>query len=221
MENIITQKNEGIVLVDKPVGISSYDVIRKLKKNYPKGTKIGHTGTLDPFASGLIILLIGRSNTKKMDEFHKLPKTYLVTAKFGEETDTLDNTGKVVNKNDLVLSQEAITNEIEKSFLGKIKQIPPKFSAVHVNGKRAYQLSREGIDFEIQPKEVIIHSFELIKYGWPYVDFEIVCSSGTYIRSLISDLARNLNTFAYCDALRRTCIGDYNVLNSEKIENER
>lgn len=217
MSDIITQKNEGIVLVDKPVGISSYDVIRRIKKNYPRGTKIGHTGTLDPFASGLIILLIGRENTKKLDEFHKLTKTYVVSAKFGEETDTLDNTGKVVNRNDLRLSKENIIGEIEKSFLGKINQIPPKFSAVHINGKRAYQLSRQGFEFEIRPKEITVYSFKLIKYSWPYVDFEVVCSSGTYVRSLISDLAKNLNTFAFCDSLRRTKIGEFDVLKSVKL----
>lgn len=200
----------GIVLVDKPKGITTYDVIRKLKGRYPKGTKIGHTGTLDPFATGLVIILIGKEN-KKQAEYHNLKKEYLVTAHFNIETDTGDLTGKVLEKDSTVLSEEEIKREIEKSFIGKILQSPPTFSAKHINGVRAYELARKGVEVNLKPSEIEVYSFEVLKYDWPNVRFKISCGSGTYIRSLISDLAKSLGTFAYCEELRRVSMGDYNV----------
>lgn len=216
MSTIISQTTEEVLLIDKPVGITSYDVIRRIKHEYPKKTKIGHTGTLDPFASGLLIILIGRNATKRQDEFHKMKKTYVVLTKFNEETDTLDSTGKVLNSDTKVLTQDEIENEISNSFVGEILQTPPQYSAVHVNGQRAYDLAREGIEFNIEPKKIQVYSFKIIKFEYPLVEFEIECGSGTYIRSLISDIAHNLKTFAYCKELRRTRIGDFDVQNARK-----
>jgi tRNA pseudouridine55 synthase len=203
----------GILLVDKKKGITSYDVIREIKNRYPKGTKIGHTGILDPFATGLLILMIGRQATKLMNEFHKLKKRYVVEAKFGFQTDTQDITGRVVSKTDdgIVPTKEDIESTIRKNFLGEIKQIPPRYSAKKVKGKKAYELAREGKEFTLQPKEIEVYEFKLLDYDYPTVKFEVFCSTGTYIRTLVHDLARVLGTYATATELRRTNIGNYSV----------
>jgi len=203
----------GILLIDKKKGITSYDVIRNIKKDYPKGTKIGHTGTLDPFATGLLIIMIGRQATKLMNRFHILKKSYIVEAQFGFETDTQDITGKVVSKTDdgIVPTKEDIEKTINKKFLGKIKQIPPKYSAKKIKGKKAYELTREGKEFKLKPKEIEIFEFKILDYNYPNIKFEILSSTGTYIRTLVHDLARALGTYATSTELRRTEIGPFSV----------
>ena len=203
----------GILLVDKKKGITSYDVIREIKRKYPKGTKIGHTGTLDPFATGLLILMIGREATKLMNEFHKLKKRYVVEATFGFETDTQDITGRVISKSNdgIIPTKEDIQSTIRKNFLGEIKQLPPRYSAKKIKGRKAYELAREGKEFKLQPKEIEIYEFKLLEYDYPTVKFEMLCSTGTYIRTLVHDLARELGTYATATELRRTEIGNYSV----------
>ena len=206
---------DGILLVDKEEGITSYDVIRRIKKEYPKGTKIGHTGTLDPFASGLLVILIGRAATKLMDRFHNLKKEYIVEAKFGFETDTQDITGEKIFEN-MKKSRPSlgkIKRIIEKDFLGLISQIPPKYSAKKVKGRKAYELARENIDFKLKPKNIEIYEFEILEYKYPDIRFRVVCSTGTYIRTLVKDLARELNTYATATNLRRVRIGTFTVEN--------
>lgn len=204
---------EGILLIDKPKGITSYDVIRKTKKDYPKGTKIGHTGTLDPFATGLLILLIGRSATKLMDKFHKLKKRYIVDAKFGFETDTQDATGEIVAQVDdeIVPTKGEIEDMIQKYFLGRIKQVPPDYSAKKIDGKRAYNLARSGEEFELEAKNVKIFEFKVMDYQFPNIRLEILCSTGTYIRTLVKDLGRELGTYATAIELRRVQIGRFKI----------
>jgi tRNA pseudouridine55 synthase len=203
----------GILLVDKSKGITSYDVIRNIKKDYPKGTKIGHTGTLDPFATGLLIILIGRPATKLMNQFHKLKKRYIVDAQFGFETDTQDITGKIISKSDdgIVPTHEDIESTIKKSFLGSIEQMPPQYSAKKIKGKKAYELAREGKRVELKPKKIQIYEFKILEYNYPYIKLEILCSTGTYIRTLIKDLARKLGTYATATELRRTEIGSFSI----------
>ncbi|MCK9415077.1 MAG: tRNA pseudouridine(55) synthase TruB [Candidatus Dojkabacteria bacterium] len=204
---------EGILLIDKPKGITSYDVIRKTKKDYPKGTKIGHTGTLDPFATGLLILLIGRSATKLMDKFHKLKKRYVVDAEFGFETDTQDVTGKIVAQADdeIVPKKKDIESMIKESFLGMIKQVPPNYSAKKIDGKRAYNLARSGEKFDLEAKNVEIFEFKVMDYQFPNIKLEILCSTGTYIRTLVKDLGRELGTYATAIELRRVQIGRFRI----------
>jgi tRNA pseudouridine55 synthase len=203
----------GILLVDKEKGITSYDVIREVKRKYPKGTKIGHTGTLDPFATGLLIIMIGRQATKLMNRFHKLKKRYVVDAQFGFETDTQDITGIVVSKSDdgIIPTKEDIRTTIEKNFLGPIKQIPPRYSAKKIKGKKAYELAREGKKFALNPKEIEIYEFKILDYSYPNIKLEVFCSTGTYIRTLVHDLARALGTYATATELRRTQIGKFSV----------
>ena len=204
---------DGILLVDKEEGITSYDAIRRIKKNYPKGTKIGHTGTLDPFASGLLIILIGRPATKLMDKFHNLDKEYIVEARFGFETDTQDITGKKAfeDKEKNIPSLRKIKTVIKKDFLGHISQIPPKYSAKKVKGKKAYELARKNIDFELKPKDIEIYNIEILKYKYPDIELRVICSTGTYIRTLVKDLARKFNTYATATNLRRVRIGTFTV----------
>lgn len=201
----------GILLVDKEQGITSYDVIRRLKPLCPKGQKIGHAGTLDPFATGLLVILLGRA-TKLNESFQKMKKGYITTAEFGYETDTNDPTGEITEKDNrcLNISEEEIT-EVVCKMTGEMLQTPPIYSAKKVGGKRAYDLARAGKEFKLDPKKVRVFKFEVMRYTWPKVDLEIECSSGTYVRKLVVDLARKLGTYATPVSLRRTFIGDYRV----------
>lgn len=213
-------KLDGVFPVDKPAGISSYDVIRDIKHELAdhdmlKGQKIGHAGTLDPFATGLLIILFG-STTKQFDSFQKKKKSYVVQAEFGYETDTYDFLGKIVidervKSKEYRVSKDNLEREIREKFMGKIMQVPPRFSAKKVEGKRAYDLAREEKEFELKPVEVEVYRFDIVDYAWPKVTFEIECGSGTYIRSLVVDLARAVGSLATCVSLRRSRIGEYEL----------
>lgn len=204
---------EGILLIDKKKDITSYDVIRDLKRVLPKGQKIGHAGTLDPFATGLLIILLGKG-TKLMDSIHSLPKEYLCTARLGLDTDTYDLTGEVVYTSDIKPSKEDIQNVLNEKLIGDISQLPPRYSAKKINGRKAYDMARNGEEFELKPKDIHIYSIEILRYEYPYLELKIKCSTGTYIRSIIHDLGIYLNCFATTWELRRTCIGEYDVRNS-------
>lgn len=215
---------DGIILVNKQRDITSYDVIRKLKQVLPKGQKIGHAGTLDPFAEGLLIILLGKA-TKKMNDIHSMQKRYIVTAEFGYCTDSQDCTGKKLQElNDLpIISKERIQSEISQNFLGKISQIPPIFSATKICGKKAYEYARKGESVKLKEKVVTISSFNISNYEWPFVEFDVTCSTGTYVRTLIDDLGKNLGVYATAVKLVRQRIGDFDLrdaLDSAKISQE-
>jgi len=201
---------DGILLVNKEEGITSFDVIRKIKKVLPKDQKIGHAGTLDPFATGLVVILLGKG-TKLMNSFHGMKKNYEFTVEFGYETDTQDPTGKKIHEKS---TDEIDKTEIEESlqaFLGEISQTPPKYSAKKVKGERAYKMAREGKEFELPTKQVTIYELILKTSEWPQVKFFASVSAGTYIRTLAVDIARSLDTFATTTKLKRTDIGNYSV----------
>lgn len=203
---------DGILLINKIEGVTSYDVIRKIKRYIPRNQKIGHAGTLDPFASGLLIILLGRA-TKLMDTFHTLNKEYEVVANFGFCTDTQDIEGDVIQRSDISkeISKEEIKEIIEKKYLGNINQIPPLYSAKKVNGQRAYDLAREGKEVVLKGKDIEILKFEEINRDWPKVTFSIICSTGTYIRTLIDDLGKDLDIFGTAVSLCRKSIGDFKL----------
>ena len=203
---------DGILLIDKEKGITSYDVIRKLKYLLPRKYKIGHAGTLDPFATGLLIILVGKA-TKLMDAIHGLEKEYEVTAEFGYATDTQDCTGEKIHTAPTTspISKEELEIKIKESFLGDISQLPPIYSAKKVNGQKSYDLARQGKEVVLQPRGVKVSMFEIAKYDWPFVTFRIACSTGTYIRTLVNDLGERVGTHATAVALRRTSIGEFNV----------
>ena len=284
-----------IILIDKPANISSFGVVAKvrshLKSIFGHKVKVGHTGTLDPFATGLLIILTGK-NTKKSSEFLKLDKVYEATLKLGYTSSTGDPEGKIeeylkvgseesvggydrdrrsappvtTGRRDSVPEEPSLDNlegkvedysrqiqycsvedplattgangtteprndgregarpkqnDIElaiNSFIGTIKQTPPRFSAIKVNGQRAYKLARKGQDFEIPSRKVKIYSIEILSYHYPELKIKVHCSSGTYIRTLAEDIGQRLGTGAYLTALRRTRIGDFSIENAKPLE---
>ncbi|MCD4811686.1 tRNA pseudouridine(55) synthase TruB [bacterium] len=204
---------DGIILIDKEKGITSYDVIRKLKRDFEKGTKVGHAGTLDPFATGLLIVMVGRQATKLMERFHTLKKRYVVEAELGFKTDTQDITGEVVKESVVkdTPTKEVIEELIAKEFVGKISQTPPHYSAKKIKGRKSYELAREGKEFKLLPKEIEIFECKILEYEYPKLELEVLCSTGTYIRTLVNDIGERLGTYATAVELRRLNIGKFSV----------
>ncbi len=214
---------DQIILIDKPADISSFGVVAKvrgyLKNKFGRKIKVGHTGTLDPFATGLLILLSGKM-TKKSDEFLKKDKIYEATLKLGYTSTTGDPEGEITkstNQSDLYPRLVDIEFALN-SFIGQITQTPPKFSAIKINGQRAYRLARKGQDFEIPSRKIEIYSIELLNYSYPELKIRVHCSSGTYIRTLAEDIGKALNTGAYLTTLRRTKIGEYDIKDATNLD---
>lgn len=205
----------GILVVDKPAGITSAGVTARLKRLL-KPQKIGHTGTLDPFATGVLAICLNEA-TRAADQFLNLNKVYLATIRFGEETDTLDRTGNVVRVSDVRFSEDALRNTIA-SFQGHCVQKAPRFSAVRVGGRRLYELSRKGIEVERPDREVCIHSISLQSFEWPEAVIEVSCSKGTYIRQLVADMGEKLGSGAHVAALNRTSVGSFHMADTVGLE---
>jgi tRNA pseudouridine55 synthase len=204
--------NTGFILVDKPTGPTSHDVVDELRK--ATGIKkIGHAGTLDPFASGLLVIAIGRESTRKISRFVKMDKEYVATLFLGATSDTYDRTGVIIRNAD---ADKGKTDKVAiaaalKKFIGKQKQIPPMHSAKKVGGKKLYELARKGIEIERQPSDIEVYSIDLLEYGWPLLKIRIRCSTGTYIRSLADDFGRLISAGAYLTELERTAIGNFRL----------
>ena len=246
-----------IILIDKPAGISSFGVVAKvrahLRDQLKHKIKVGHTGTLDPFATGLLILLTGKM-TKRSNEFLKLDKIYEATLKLGYTSSTGDPEGEITEysrqaqeypkegseesvggydrdrrsappvttgRRDSVSEEPSLDilkiGEFCQSFVGKIEQTPPRFSAIKINGQRAYKLARQNKDFEIPTRQVEIYSINILDYDYPTLKIKVHCSSGTYIRTLTEDIGKALNTGAYLTALRRIKIADYDVKDAQPL----
>lgn len=218
--------NQDFILVDKPVGWTSFDAVNFVRGKLRIATgnkkiKVGHAGTLDPFATGLLIIAAGRENTKRIDEFKAMPKTYVANIRLGATSDTFDSTGEIVTTHidkgikppKLEKIQETLT-----TFIGLQLQLPPMYSAKKINGQRLYNLARKGITVERQSNEITIFSIKLLEYSYPNLIIEAVCSTGTYIRTLANDIGQKLGVSAYCQDLRRTAIGQYSVADAQKIE---
>jgi len=204
--------------MDKPTGLTSARALSKVKRLLPKGTRIGHTGTLDPLASGLLVLVVGRA-TRLARYVTPMDKSYTTTARFGFVTDTLDAEGEAVPVEGPVPDEDAIRARLPE-FTGRILQVPPMASAIKVGGRRLYELHRRGVEVEREPRPVDIHAFDLLSTDPEEgtATFEISCSGGTYVRSLISDLAHSLGSGAYLTALRRTRIGHLHVSDASPPE---
>lgn len=232
---------DQIILIDKPAGISSFGIVakirRELRDEFGHKIKVGHTGTLDPFATGLLILLSGKM-TKKSNDFLKLDKEYVAELKLGFVSTTGDPEGEIQEYlvSDTGRSRPSsrgsrpnsrqqppkcpqlnILESTIKSFIGEIEQTPPKFSAIKINGQRAYKLARQNKDFEIPSRKVQIYSIEILEYNYPTLKIRCHVSSGTYIRTLAEDIGKKLGTGAYLTALRRTKIGNYDIKNARVI----
>jgi tRNA pseudouridine55 synthase len=192
----------GVLLYDKPAGLSSHDVVAGARRRIGRGVKVGHAGTLDPFATGLLLVLVGRA-TRVQRFLMALPKTYLATARFGAISSTGDPEGEIVDTG--VVPEGELTLPS-----GVIRQRPPAYSAVKVSGRRAYALARAGVDVEIAERYVEVYRFDEVGREADRRQFEIECSSGTYVRSLIADLGD-----AFCEQLRRTRIGPFDVVDAD------
>jgi len=214
----------GALLVNKPREWTSFDVVNFVRRQVantegkkPKNTKVGHTGTLDPLATGLLILLVGKEYTRRATELTKLDKTYEVTMKLGEVSTTGDEEGEKTVSSDKQPLQIEIETALQQ-FTGDIMQTPPAFSAMKVNGQRAYKLAREGKTVELEPRPVTIYGNRLTSYDYPYVNFVSDVGSGTYIRSLVEDLGTTLGTGAYMSDLRRTRVGSFDIADAYQVD---
>lgn len=205
----------GLLLIDKTQGITSHDVVNKLRYIL-KIKKIGHAGTLDPLATGLLILLIGKA-TKLSDQLMGLDKIYEGTFKLGEITDSQDSEGNIIETMPVPGYTHAFLQETANTFLGESLQIPPMFSAKKINGQPLYKLARKGQIVERPPSNICIHTFTINDFSPPFTQFTISCSKGTYIRTIAHDFGKKLNIGAHLTALRRTQIGNFSIKNAHLI----
>ena len=210
---------DGILLIDKPAEMTSFGVVARIRRvltqQANKRVKVGHTGTLDPFATGLMILVVGKE-CKNAGHYTKLDKIYEATFRLGQTSSTGDPEGELTDVSDRIPER----TEVEKlmgQFTGDIKQRPPIFSALKINGVRAYKLARSGQDVEIPERTITIHSLELVEYNYPDIKIRTHVSSGTYIRSLASDMGEVLGTGAYCTELRRTAISKWSIDDAQTL----
>lgn len=208
---------QGILLVDKPKGWTSFDVVNFVRRNVaaelgkkPKNMKVGHTGTLDPFATGLLVLLIGKEYTRQAQTLSKVDKTYEVTMRFGAKSSTGDPEGEITEIRGHIPTGEELQAAL-KQFTDEISQVPPAYSAIKIDGQRAYNLARAGKEVKIEPRTVVVHKLELVSYEYPEARLVTNVSSGTYIRTLVEDIALGLDTTAYTAELRRTQVGDFSI----------
>lgn len=202
----------GILLVDKAEGESSFDVVRKVRSLLGGGRRlrVGHAGTLDPFATGLLVVMIGKG-TKLSPFLMAGRKRYRAVLVLGEETDTLDPTGRVTRTAPVPPMDGKRLREVAGRFVGEIEQVPPAYSAVKSAGKRAYALARKGLAVRLRPRKVWIYSLEVLDVDQPQVAIEVECSSGTYVRSLAADMAHELGTCGHLGALRRLSSGSFRI----------
>lgn len=209
-------QEDSVLLIDKPAGITSFGVVarvrRQLSQHLGKKAKVGHTGTLDPFATGLMIIVTGKE-CRNAGNYSKLDKVYEATIRLGRTSTTGDPEGEITDVSDSQPSLEEIQAALGK-FVGEITQRPPIYSAIKINGQRAYKLARKGEVVEVPERVVTIFSLDLLDYTYPEVKIRVHVSSGTYIRTLAEDIGKALGTGAYCTQLRRTKIADWSVENA-------
>ncbi len=213
--------DDDFLLIDKPAGMTSFGVVarvrRVLSEKAGHKVKVGHTGTLDPFATGLLILLVGKG-TKRSNEFLKLDKWYEATIRLGATSSTGDPEGEITNSTDIIEPGLDSVKEVVEGFVGEIEQRVPNFSAVKINGERAYKLARKGVDVEMPVRKVQIYQIDIVDYKWPELKIRCHVSSGTYIRTLGEDIGVALGVGGYLTELRRTQVGEYKVDDATKLE---
>lgn len=215
-------KNGQVLLIDKPLDWTSFQVVNKLrwairKKHNLKKIKVGHAGTLDPLATGLLVICTGKK-TKEIQTFQGQEKEYTGTIVLGSTTPSYDLETEIDQTFPTEHISETLIHETTKQFIGDIQQFPPVFSAIKKEGKRLYEFAREGKEVEIQSRTINISEFEITQINGLQVDFRVVCSKGTYIRSLAHDFGKALNSGGHLSALRRTRIGDFCIENSQSID---
>ena len=201
--------NEHIFNIDKPMDWTSFDVVRKIRYA-TQIKKVGHAGTLDPFATGVLLVLTGK-NTKRQNEFMDMPKTYEAELLLGNQTDTGDRTGKIIESIDVPVLDESMILGALNQFQGEIEQIPPMYSAKKVDGQTLYKLARQGKVVERKPSLIQIYGIELLQWSNTQINIRVNCGRGTYIRVLAEDIGRKLGTVAHVKELKRIAIGDYSI----------
>ncbi len=208
-QNVLKNVVSGVLVVDKPVGLTSHDVVQTIRR----GTGIrraGHTGTLDPRASGVLVVLIGPA--VRLSEFVSASdKRYQATIRLGSSTDTYDSEGKITGSSPVPEITEEMFEEVLTQFLGEIEQMPPPYSAVKVKGKKAYEMARKGEPVDLKPRKINVYSLELLEWAPPEAVIDVYCSSGTYVRSLANDLGNTLGCGAHLVGLRRTKSGRFSL----------
>lgn len=207
----------GFLLVNKEEGPTSHDIINKLRR-ITNIKKVGHAGTLDPFAKGLLIVAIGRKATRKINTFVKLNKEYRATLLLGVETDSYDKTGNIVKEYEGKAIEEKKIKRAIKIIKRKKEQMPPMYSAKKIGGKKLYELARKNIEIERKPQKIKIFSIKIEEYEWPILKLKIKCSSGTYIRTIAKDMGDLLGCGAHLKELERTKIGKYNIKKAIKVK---
>lgn len=211
---------DGTVLIDKPTDMTSFGVVarvrRLLSEQQGKKVKVGHTGTLDPFATGLMIIVLGKE-CKNAEHYSKLDKIYEATIRLGQSSTTGDPEGEITDGNGKVPTDEEI-KKVLMSFTGEITQRPPMFSAIKIDGQRAYKLARQGKTVEMPERQITVYSLDLIDYTYPKLKIRTHVSSGTYIRTLAEDIGLRLGTSAYCKQLRRTAIGKWKIEDAQTLQ---
>lgn len=206
------------LLIDKPKGITSHDVIDHLRKITGE-RRIGHAGTLDPNATGLLIVGVRRESTKLLGSITKdTTKTYIADIMLGATSDTEDSEGIITNSNSDLMPEKSDVEKLLKTFLGEQDQTPPIYSAIKIQGKKAYEVARKGQTIELSPRKIVIHSIKLIDYEYPSLKINCEVSAGTYIRSLARDIGEKLGTGGYLKELRRTKIGEYNIETAVELD---
>lgn len=208
---------DGVIIINKQKNFTSHDVVNVIRKKL-NIKKVGHTGTLDPNATGVLPILVGKA-TKISKYLIEHDKTYIATIKLGEKTDTGDNEGQVIEEK-LVptdLKKEDINNVLQ-SFLGKQKQVPPMYSAIKINGKKLYEYAREGKEVKLEAREIEIYKIQLLEYKNSKIKFEVECSKGTYIRTLCEDIAKKLGTVGYMEKLQRTKVNNFKIGDSVLLD---
>jgi tRNA pseudouridine55 synthase len=208
---------EGILNLDKPPGLTSARAVDRVKRLIPRGIKIGHAGTLDPFATGVLLILIGKA-TKACERLMDAPKQYEATIKFGATTETDDPESPERSVNVLTIPSIAAVETALIAFRGEILQRPPAYSALKVGGQRAYDVARKGQAVALEPRKVAVYAIELLSYAWPLAQLRIDCGRGTYIRAIARDLGAALGVGGYLTQLRRTWIGSYDVTSAVTLE---
>ena len=204
---------DGLILINKQKGFTSHDVVNIVRKQLNM-KKVGHTGTLDPNATGVLPILVGKA-TKISKYLMEHDKTYIATIKLGEKTDTGDSEGQVIEEKSIPtdLKKEDINNALQ-NFFGKQKQVPPMYSAIKINGKKLYEYAREGKKVKIEPRDIEIYKIELLEYQNNKIKFEVECSKGTYIRTLCENIAKKLGTVGYMEELQRTKVNNFKIEDS-------
>jgi tRNA pseudouridine55 synthase len=200
----------GLLAIDKPPGPTSHDVVAVVRRRLGRGVKVGHAGTLDPFARGVLVVCVGPA-TRLADYVQAQPKRYRAVVRLGATSTTDDPEGEIEPNPDIAAPAEDGVRQAVAAFVGHIEQIPPAHSAVHVDGRRAYKLARAGKDVRLPARPVVVHAIDVLDYRWPELEIGVRCGSGTYIRSLARDIGSALNAGGYCRALTRTAVGAFEL----------